>query len=176
MDKRIVWISRTAVLIALMVVLQAVTAPLGYTLLTGSVVNLMLVVSVMTCGLATGLSVSVIAPIVSKLLGIGPLWGLIPFIALGNIVLALLWHVIGNRKPERKYVAYIIALVVAAAAKFLVLYTGIVRIAVPVLLGLPEKQAAVISGMYSYTQIITALIGGAVAIIILPTLKKAIKR
>jgi hypothetical protein len=55
-----------------------------------------------------------------------------------------------------------------------VLYVGIVRIAVPVLLGLPERQAAVISGMFSLVQLITALIGGALAAVILPVLQKAV--
>ena len=90
------WITRTAVFIALLIVLQMATAPLGNILITGSIVNLLLIISVMTCGLASGLSVAVISPVMAKLLGIGPLWSLIPFIAAGNIVLVLLWHFIGN--------------------------------------------------------------------------------
>ena len=170
---KILWITRTAIFIALLIVLQAVTTPLGNTVVTGSIVNLLLIVSVMTCRLASGLSVALVSPVMAKFLGIGPFWSLIPFIVAGNIVLVLLWHIIGNRSMERKHATYIIASVSAAIAKFLVLYVGIVRIAIPVLLNLPELQAAVISGMFSFSQLITALVGGLVATALLPTLKKA---
>ena len=63
----------------------------------------------------------------------------------------------------------------AALAKFLILYVGIVQIAVPLLLELPEPQAAVISNMFSIPQLLTALLGGGIALLVLPTLKKAIE-
>lgn len=171
--QRILWITRTAIFIALLIVLQLATAPLGNPLVTGSIVNFLLIVSVMTCGIASGLSVAVISPIMAKFLGIGPFWSLIPFIVAGNIVLILLWHAIGNVKMGRKLFAHIMALIVAAIAKFMVLYIGIVKIAIPVMLKLPDQQAMVISNMFSVSQLITATVGGAVALMILPVLKKA---
>ncbi len=173
--KRILWITHTAVFIALLIVLQAATAPLGNTLITGIVVNLLLIVSVMTCGPASGLTVGLVSPIVAKFIGIGPLWVLIPFIAAGNSVLVLIWHFLGNRNKDRKYAAYITAIIAAAVAKFLVLYLGIVKIAVPLFLGLPEQQAAVVSQLFSIPQLITALAGGIIATVILPTIKKAVR-
>lgn len=172
---RLFWITRTAVFIALLVVLQAATAPLGNILITGSIVNLLLIVSVMTCGLLSGLTVAALSPVLARLFGIGPLWSIIPFIILGNLTLILIWHFIGNIKKPGRIAAHIIALVVAAPAKFAVLYFGIVELAVPVLLQLPEKQAAVISSMFSVPQLITAAIGGAAAVIILPLLQRAMK-
>ncbi|MCL2046107.1 MAG: ECF transporter S component [Oscillospiraceae bacterium] len=171
---KVLWTTRTAVFIALLVILQMATASLGNTIVTGSIVNMMLIVSLMTCGLSSGLSVAVVSPIMAKIIGIGPFWSLIPFIIAGNIALISVWHFIGNRKMERKHTAAIVALICAAIAKFLVLYIGIVRIAIPILLGLPEQQAVVISYMFSMPQLITALIGGIIAFILLPTLKKAI--
>ena len=159
----------------MLVVLQAATAALGSTMITGSVVNMLLIVSVMTCGVTSGLSVAVISPIMAKLIGIGPLWSLIPFIVAGNIALVLVWHLIGNRHWGQKYTAQIIALAVAATAKFFVLYVGIVQIAVPLLLGLTEPQAAVISNMFSISQLLTALLGGGVALLVLSPLKRAIE-
>ena len=166
-------IARTAIFIALLIALQAVTASLG-NIVTGPVVNLMLIISVMTCGLASGLYVAVFSPVIAKFLGIGPLWSLIPFIAVGNMSLVSLWHFIGNRNAKSKYLAYVAALVCASVVKFLVLYVGIVRIAVPIILGLPEQQAAVISVMFSIPQLINPIVGGVFAIILLPTLKKVI--
>lgn len=148
---------------------------MGNIIVTGSIVNLLLIVSVMTCGLASGLTVAAVSPVMAKFLSIGPLWALIPFIMAGNIVLVLLWHFIGNRGiGGKKSSAYIAALISAAAAKFLVLYIGIVQIAVPIFLGLPGPQAAVISNMFSIPQLITALIGGALAVFLFPRLKKAV--
>ena len=173
--QRILWITRTAVFIALLVVWQAVSAPLGNTLITGSIVNLLLIVSVMTCGLASGLTVAAVSSFMAKLLGIGPLWSLIPFMIAGNVTLVLLWHFIGNRNMGgKRYVAYITALIVAAISKFLVLYIGIVQIAIPILLGLPEQQAAAITSIFSVSQLFTASVGGALAFVLIPRLKKAI--
>jgi len=172
--KKVLWITRTALLIALLVVLQAATIPLGNNFVTGSVVNLMLIISVMTCGIATGLTVAVISPVMPTLLGFGPTWPLIPFIAAGNIVLVVIWHFLGNRNFRIKYAAYVAALISGAIAKFLVLYFGVVRIAVPLILGLPEQN--VLSYLFSFPQLITASIGGIIAIALFPTIKKAVNR
>jgi hypothetical protein len=173
--EKILWITRTAIFTALLIVIQATTASLGNTLITGTFVNLILIVSTMTCGLASGLTIAVISPVMAKLVGIGPLWVLIPFIAAGNIALALFWNFAGNKNLGRKYAAYAIALVTAAVAKFLVLYIGIARISVPLFLNLPDQQALIVSHMFSIPQLITALAGGVIAAIILPPLKRAIK-
>lgn len=172
---RILWITRTAIFIALLVVLQAATAPLGNILVTGSTVNLLLIVSVMTCGLSSGVAVALMSPVLAKLFGIGPLWSIIPFIILGNLTLIIMWHLIGTKTRWRQAFSYTIALIVAAIAKFAVLYLGIVKLAVPVLLNLPDQQAAVISSMFSIPQLITATIGGAVAVTILPLLQRTIR-
>lgn len=171
--KRILWITRTAILLALLIVIQAITAPFGIPLITGSLVNLILIVTVVTCGFSSGLTVAVISPIVAKLVGIGPLWVLIPFIALGNCTLILLWHVIGKRIFKEKLIGYFVALVTGAAGKFLVLYLSIVQMMIPLFLHLPEKQAAAISATFSFSQLFTALIGGIIAIMLLPIVKKA---
>jgi len=172
--KKVLWITRTAVLIALTVVLQAATLQMGNQIITGSVVNLMLIIAVMSCGLSTGLTVGAFTPILPTLLGFGPVWPVIPFIAAGNMALVTAWHFIGNREIINKYIAYCIALVAGAVAKFLVLYLGIVRIAVPYILGLPEGN--VMSVLFSYPQLITASIGGVCAMILLPPLLSAIKQ
>ena len=172
----VLWITRTAVFIALLVILQVSTSPLGNIFVTGSAVNMLLVVSVMTCGLSSGIAVSLLSPILAKLIGIGPLWSLIPFIILGNLALSMIWYFITGKTKVNRVITYIIAIAAAAITKFMVLYLGIVKLAVPFLLGLPEKQAAVISGMFSLPQLMTALIGGAIAAMILPILQRSLKR
>lgn len=173
MDKKVIWITQTGVLVALLIVSQMVTASFGNTLITGSIVNLILIVSVMLCGVCTGTCVAVVSPVFAKFFGIGPLWSLIPFIAIGNIVIVMIWHLIGNKKGVNKLTKYAIACVVGAAFKCLTLYLLISQYAVPIMLQLPEPQASVISATFSTPQLITALIGGGIAIIIVPILKKA---
>lgn len=170
----VLWITRTGVFIALLIVMQAVTAGLSNQLITGSIVNLILIVSVMTCGMATGLSVGVISPIVAKFFNIGPLWTIIPFIIIANCVFVLLWYIIGHQNVKSKKLSYVLALLVASLSKFLTLYYGIVKFAIPMLLDIPETKAAVLSNMFSVPQLVTALIGGALAIVILPILKPVI--
>lgn len=175
LKSRSLWVTRTAIFIALIIVLQFITAPFGNILITGSLVNLLLVVSVMTCGLSSGIAVSMLSPVMAKLFGIGPFWGIIPFIILGDLTLSAVWYFIGGKAKLRKPTAYIIALVAAAVAKFLILYFSIVKLAVPILLKLPNQQANVVSNMFSVPQLITAVIGGAAATAILPVLQKSIK-
>lgn len=172
---KIVWIARTAIFIALLIVSQVVTMNFGNTLVTGSVVNFVLAVSVMTCGLGSGLIVAGMSPVFARILGIGPFWVLIPFIAVSNMIFVSVWHLVGNYNFRRKYAAYILATGLAAFAKFLLLYIGIARVAVPIILDLPEPQATIVSSMFSLPQLVTALVGGVLAASILPTLKKVIK-
>jgi hypothetical protein len=172
--KKTLWITTTGVLIALTIVLQAVTAALGQ-LVTGSLVNLLLIVAVMICGLPSGIIVGLITPIAAKLFGIGPLAPIIPFIMLGNAVIVTVWHFVSKMSFANKYVVRCMTVASGAVCKFVTLYLGIVQLAVPYLLELQPKQAAVISGMFSVPQLFTALIGGGIAVLILPVLEKAVK-
>ncbi|MCL2077399.1 MAG: hypothetical protein FWH08_03220 [Oscillospiraceae bacterium] len=184
MNKKVLWITRTGLFVALLVTLQWVTGTLTSaapppfnTLVTGSVVNLILIVSVMTCGLASGAAVAVLSPVMAFIMPIpiGPQFpAIIPLICFGNLALVILWSLIGNCKIPYKYLAYVIALVVGAVGKFLVLYIGVVKIVAPLILDLPP--AAPIYVMFSYPQLITASIGGALAILVLPILNKAINK
>ncbi len=173
MNKKVLWITQTGVLVALLVIAQMITAPMGNTLLTGSIVNLILIVSTMMCGIYTGVSVAVVSPIFAKFIGIGPLWTLIPFIAIGNIVIVMSWYLIGNKKMKNPMISYVLACIVGAVLKGLTLYILVARFAVPILLQLQEPQATVISGTFSMPQLVTALVGGLVAIVVVPILKKA---
>lgn len=169
---RIRWVTRTAILIAITVALQALTLQLGNQYITGSIVNMMLILSVMVCGLPSGLTVGAVTPILPTMMGFGPLPPLVPFIMLGNMALVTVWHFVGNIKLPIENASYICALIAGAAVKFGVLYVGIVRIAAPLILGVPDGHPITI--LFSFPQLITALAGGACAIILLPALKKAI--
>ena len=177
MRERTLWITRTAIFTALLLVGQFATAPLGNQFVTGSVVNMVLIVSVLACGAAAGITVAVVSPVCAILLGLGPAAAfplLLSFIMAGNIVLVLAWHALG-KVSHRYRIMYYATPAIAALAKFLALYTGVVLVAVPYVLGLAEGQGAVVSLMFSYPQLITAAIGGALALAVMPPLRKALK-
>ena len=176
MNERILWITRTAIFIALLVTFQVTTRGFGQ-YVTGSLVNMTLAVSVMLGGLWTGVAVAVISPVVATFVGIAPpFWVITPFIMTGNAALVVVWHCAGNTKLVRESIAYAVALVLGAVAKFLVLYFGVVQVALPFVINAPPPQAARIAAMFSFPQLVTGLIGGAVAAVILPVLKLAIKK
>ena len=172
-NKGVLWIAETAIFIALIVVAQMTTSAFS-TLITGSLVNLILIVSVMMCGLSSGIVVALVSPILAKLFGIGPHEFLIPFIMLGNLVLILIWNAMGHKKfLVNRYITRIVTIIAAAGLKCLTLYVGIVLVALPFLLNLPAEKEAVISATFSLPQFFTALIGGALAFCILPLIEKA---
>ena len=62
MRKKILWITETAVMLALLVTLQAVTKPLGQ-LVTGSCVNTVLAITVLLVGLHSGITIALMSPV-----------------------------------------------------------------------------------------------------------------
>ena len=66
----------------------------------------------------------------------------------------------------------VLGIVCASAAKFLALYLLVVQLLCRVLT-MPEKMVATFSTMFSWPQLVTALIGSAVAVAIIPLVKRA---
>lgn len=176
MNRKALWITQTAVLLALLVAVQAVTAGFGNTLITGSLVNMILIVAVMLAGFTSGLAVALFSPLFAYFFGIGPaFWQMILCIAIGNAILVTIWHFVLGTRTVKTMPLYLVATVSAAVVKFAFLYFAIVRFVVPVLLQLPEPQATAVSAAFSYPQLITALIGGGLATVIIPILANALK-
>jgi hypothetical protein len=111
------------------------------------------------------------------MLGIGPAFPQIVFcIAIGNAVLVTIWHFIAGFNKKQGIANFALATVIGALAKFGVLYLSIVQFVVPILLKMPAPKAAMVSGAFSFPQLITALIGGALSILVVPVLSKALGR
>lgn len=176
--EKVLWIVRTGVLLALLVSLQAITKPLGQ-LITGSCVNAVLAIAALFSGLGSGIVIAVISPVLAFLLGIAPQPVTVPAIMVGNtlyvIALALLY---ADPVPRR-----ILAWLAASAAKAAVLYAivkGLIcGLLAPGLLDaglLKEPMLKALPKTFSWMQLFTALIGGALAMVIVPVVKKAIKK
>lgn len=174
MNKRTLWITQTACFIALLMGLQIASQGLGNQFVTGSLVNMVLAVSVMIGGFSTGTVVAIISPFLATVLPTAsPPLPLVPFIAFGNFALVAIWYLICKKiSKDNMHLMHVIATIAGAVGKFIVLYFGIVHFAAPLILGLPA--GAPVYFMFSWPQLVTALIGGALASIILPTLRKAL--
>ncbi len=165
------WITQTAVLTALLVVLQASTASAGQ-LVTGSCVNAVLAIAAVFGGLTCGITVAIISPFCAFLLGIGPaLIAIVPAIAVGNCVYVVLLSLLTKESISSRVISWLCA----SAAKALTLYLVVVQLLCRVL-PLKPPQIEKFTAMFSVPQLITALIGGAVAMLIVPVLKKALKK
>lgn len=181
MRKKLLWITETAVMLALLIALQALTKPMGQ-LVTGSFVNAVLAVTVLVAGLSSGITVAVISPVLAYLLGIAPQVLTVPAIMVGNTVFVVLLYFIAG-KSSKKILRQIIAWVSAAGAKFAVLYAIVVWLLCGVfsesLLASGAMKAPMLKMLpatFSWPQLFTALIGGGVALLITPVLRKALHK
>ena len=186
MNKKVLWITETAVMLALLMTLQAFTKPLGQ-LVTGSCVNCVLAITVLLVGMSGGITVAVISPVCAFLLGIAPQFITVLPIMIGNVCFVVLLRLIAGKswKPVWRQP---VALAVAAGVKFGVLYLLVVQVicglAKGALLGkklgsvvvLAPKMLQVLPAMFTWPQLFTALIGGAVALLIVPALRKALRK
>ena len=186
MNKKLRWITETAMMLALLIALQWVGSfvPEEFTkqLVTGSLVNCVLAVTVLMVGLSSGITVALISPVMAFLLNIAPQILVVPAIMVGNTVFVLLLHFIAG-KDSKKIFRQIAAWIIAAAAKFATLY-GIVAglicgVFAPSLLAagsLKQPMLAALTFKFGWPQLVTALIGGAVALLIVPVLRKKKKK
>lgn len=174
MKKKLLWITETAVMLALLIALQALTKPMGQ-LVTGSCVNAILAVSALIAGLGSGITVALVSPVLAFLLGIAPQIVTVPAIMIGNVLYVLVLHLLYKDKLLSRLLAWFgSALVKFAALYFLVarLLCGV--LAQPLLQQgiLKEPMLQMLPAMFSWMQLFTALIGGGAAILAVPVLKK----
>lgn len=174
----ILWITRTAVMLALLISLQAITKPLGQ-YVTGSCVNTVLAVTVLVSGLSSGLTVALLSPLFAYLFGIAPQVLVIPAIMAGNALYVLLLSKIWGRDWFRQAGA----VAIASLAKFAALYLLVSKVVCGLLFqtlvekGMLKTPAKVLlTAQFSWPQLVTALIGGVVAMAVVPLVRKALKK
>lgn len=179
MSKTVKWVTRTAVMLALTVLFQSLRLiiPMPGTLsqyIIGSLVNLALIVAVMTIDVKGGLTVAVLAPVIAFFQGhipqIMPL--MMVFVALGNATIVIAYALL----YRDSFVSRVMALVIGAVTKFLVLYVLVVKFALPLIYpAVPEKVRMAMSINFSWPQLVTAAIGGVLALLVIPLLRRALK-
>ena len=190
MQKKVRWITETAVMLALLICLQYVGSLIPHQmtkqLVTGTFVNCVLAVTTLMAGLSSGIAVGLISPVCAFFFSIAPnLITVIP-IMLGNTCYVLLLGLL-IRKDTCLWKKGA-ALILASAVKFAMLYLLVVKlicgVAADILLGQKIGQTVLLAApmlkmlptMFAWPQLITALAGGAVALAIYPVLKKALRK
>ena len=153
----------------------AIAGPFGVNqLVTGSLVNCVLFVFTALSGLWSGVTMGIVSAMLAQFIGIGPAVSAVsPVVAVGNALLCVVYGLI-IAKAGSEGVRQWIAMAIAAVFKCAFLW-----IAVPLLLGVltgvKEQQVQMLSIMFSWPQGCTALIGGTLAGLVIPRLRKARK-
>lgn len=181
MNKKIRWITETAVMLALLVALQALTKAMGQ-MVTGSFVNAVLAITVLVAGLYSGITVALISPVLAYLLGIASQILTVPAIMVGNTVFVIVLYFVAG-KDSKKVVRQVVAWVSAAVIKFATLHAIVVWLICGVfaegLLAsgvMKPPMLTLLPATFSWPQLFTALIGGGVALLIVPVLRKALRK
>ena len=191
MNKNVRWITETAAMLALLICLQWVGSlipdQMTKQLVTGTLVNCVLAVTVLVAGMSSGITVAVVSPVCAFLLGIAPNFITVLPIMIGNVCYVVLLRLICG-KTLKPFWRPPVALITASAVKFGVLYLLVVQVICGVasgaLLGqkigdivvLAPPMLKMLPTMFAWPQLITALTGGALALLITPVLRKALKR
>lgn len=163
----------TATMLAIALVFQLGFAQFSQPLV-GPLVNMTLFLTTALVGIPAGILVGCCTPVAAFVLGIMPVLPVLPVVAIGNVVLVLLYGLVrrlsGNVNSVKSSWKDIPAVLAAALGKFSVLALAI-RFFVPLLM---PKVAPKLVEAFSLPQLFTALIGGAVALLLLRFLPASI--
>ncbi len=164
-------LTTTALLLALCVIFQTLkgSSP-AMPYLTGSVVNCILIVATLYCGILSGTFIALITPVIAYFMGGTPIMNMIPLmmpvIMIGNELLVLsVWLF------RKKYIE--IGMAIGCVTKTIFLWLTVWFAVLPVFgTNLPEKMIVTVRTSFSLTQFVTACIGSVIAWVIY---KKGIK-
>lgn len=162
------WIAYTAMGVALVVAAQylgtlipdiaVIFGPFSVRqLITGTLVNCVLLVFTARAGLASGAVIGVLSAVLAAFMGVSQMV-VTPAVAAGNALLCAVYSLLVRRTGIPVEKMHIPAMLMGAAVKCAFLW-----VTAPLLLagaGLPEKQTAMLSIMFSWPQGVTALCGG----------------
>lgn len=188
-NKKALWITQTAMLIALIVAAQLLTrvipavmipTPLGpismSQLVTGSLVNLILIIGAFASGLSSAGTAAIISPLVAALFGIipGKLPQMVLVVMAGNLTIVfvtwLFFRAIRGLRNGTGMMLCIIGIAAGAFLKCIVMYFATKKLIIP-MLHIASQAAKPLMMVVSWSQLITALAGGLVAVFVIPALR-----
>ncbi|MFD3158465.1 ECF transporter S component [Haloimpatiens sp. FM7330] len=163
---------RSALLLAIAIIIQSIgrNIPQISQLFVGSIVNTILIIAAFVCGTSLAICVGALTPLLAWLIGQlpAPMGPFVPFIMIGNALLILVFGIIKNDSTIRQ----IIGIILGSLCKFLFLYLSASKLINLLNINLPSKIAKKLIIMMGLPQLITALIGGFIALILVNIMKK----
>lgn len=168
-------LARGAILLALCVAVQQFKNVSQF--ITGPLVNTILILSALMVGLWGGVIIACLSPLLAFLIAPSAVLQavpvMIPIIMVGNVLIVLAAYA----AREGETVQMGIALVIGSVLKALFLWLATTYFAIPVFGSqLPDQMKAMMGAMFSYNQLITALIGSVLVLLVWWKLKEIIHR
>lgn len=173
MNSNVKNMTRSGMLLAVAMVFQLIGASIGMPRINqffvGSVVNAVLILAASICGIWWGVLIGVLTPITAWVLRqlASPLLPFTPFIMVSNAIFVVVFSTLDKKIKSGKYIGYGLG----AVLKFLFLFVAASRF-VTFATGLPDKISKNIVAMMGIPQLITAIIGGGAALIIVNIIEK----
>lgn len=166
----------SAILLGLTIALQFISSLLGQQVITGSIVNMMLLLSSLFVGLIGSSLIGLLTPLIGFILGFQANIVMVPFISIANLIYILIFstvvRLLSNKNSISSALKDIIAIVLCSVFKFCFMYFIELKLIIPLLFSnIPE--ALKIS--FGILQLITASIGGLLYLVLKKPLKDVVK-
>lgn len=184
MNKTAAFITRTAIMLALVTLFQYLGDMLGRAVpalppnfFSAGLINAVLCVSVLLAGVESGLIVGCLTPVMGFITGHMAQPQLMPFVAIGNVLFVLgLYYAekLSRGKVPAFAVRAVIGIIIGSALKWAYMSFIVAGIMLE-LIGIPEKGVAVLKIRYGIVQLFSALAGGAVGAGVFVPVSKAVK-
>lgn len=167
---------RSSLLLALVIVFQSIgrAYPQISQFFVGTAINCILLVATQISSLGWGITIGMMTPLFAWLLGqLNPAFApFIPFIIIGNLIyIIIFWYF-----KRYKRIGAIVGIIIGALFKYLFLYISASKLIGLLNLSIPPKLVSKLVVAMGVPQLITAVIGGFIAIIILKVLSKTLPR
>lgn len=163
---------KSALLLSIAIVFQAIgrAYPQISQSFVGPAVNAVLILTALICGTGFGVAVAALTPLLAFMTGqlqaaMGPF---IPFIMIGNILFVLC----SGLMKKYKYYGKEAGIVIGSMLKFSFLYLSAIKLIYVFGVDIKPPVAKKLAVTMGYPQLITALAGGAVALILIKLLEK----
>ena len=162
------FITRTALLLALVIVFQMVGRSIpNNNFIVGPLVNACLLISTALAGVWSGIIISFLAPFTSLINNHAPVAAALlpfaPFVGAGNAIYVISFYLLRKKSP-------IAGIGIGSILKFGFLY-GAITLFLRIL-SFPKFAKALLL-LFGWPQLITALIGGVVALIVIVAVKRS---
>jgi len=172
MKSKTIFITRTALLLAVAIAFQIFGKFIPYNnFIVGPVVNAVLIIATASAGFWSGTAISVIAPLVSAFTNKAPIAPFViafsPFIIIGNLIIVACFYLF--RKKSK-----IGGIAAGAVLKFGFLYASVSVFTSVV--DMKPQVASTLVNLFSWPQLLTAAIGGAIALVVLKLAGNAFER